>query len=94
MSLSSAGNYESLKPYIEESRNLVRVASEQRKLKLLRRGRLQIVSFLSGLPKTQHDPTTFTLDLPFTSELLMIFTVTGMFKEREGKKAGNGLFTS
>lgn len=88
MSLSSAGNYESLKPYIEESRNLVRVASEQRKLKLLRRGRLQIVSFLSGLPKTQHDPTTFTLDLPFTSELLMIFTVTGMFKEREGKKAG------
>jgi len=85
MSMTAWGPYEHMKAYIEESRNLVRVASEVRKIKLLRRGRLPIVSFLTGLPKTQHDPTTFTLDLPFTSPTLMIFTVTGMFKEKETK---------
>jgi len=85
MSLTAIGAYESMKAYIEESRNLCRVNSDQRKVKLLRRGRLPIVSFLSGLPKTEHDPTSFSLDLPFTSDSLMIFTVTGMFRERETK---------
>ena len=49
-------------------------------------GRLPVVSFLTKLPKTQHDPTTFTLDLSFTSATLMMITVTGTFKEREVEK--------
>lgn len=85
MSMTAWGPYETIKAYIEESRNFVRINTEHRRLKLLHKGRLPIVSFLTGLPKSQHDPTTFTLDLPFTSESLMIFTVTGMFKERETK---------
>jgi len=85
MSMTAWGPYETMKAYIEESRNLIRVASEARKIKLLHKGRLPIVSFLTLLPKTQHDPTTFTLDLPFTSPTLMIFTVCGMFKERDTK---------
>jgi nuclear RNA export factor len=85
MSLSCMGSFEQFKNYMEESRNLKRITTEHKRLKLLRKGRLPIVSFMSGLPKTQHDPTTFTLDLPFTSETLMIFTVTGMFRERETK---------
>lgn len=85
MSLSCVGSFEQFKNYLEDSRNLKRVSQESRRHKLLRKGRLPIVSFLAGLPKTQHDPTTFTLDLPFTSETLMIFTVTGMFRERETK---------
>ena len=85
MSLSCCGSYEQFKNYLEESRNLKRVSSELKRIKLLRKGRLPIVSFLAGLPKTHHDPTTFTLDVPFTSETLMIFTVTGMFRERETK---------
>ena len=85
MSLSCVGSFELFKNYLEDSRNLKRVSLESRRHKLLRKGRLPIVSFLAGLPKTQHDPTTFTLDLPFTSETLMIFTVTGMFRERETK---------
>jgi len=81
MSMACVGSFEQLKDYISESRNLLRVNREDRQYKLLRRGRLQVVSFLSSLPKTQHDPTTFTLDVPFTSEKLMTFTVSGMFKE-------------
>jgi hypothetical protein len=46
-------------------------------------GRLSIFTFLKDLPKTLHDPTSFTLDLPFATERLMTFTVSGVFKERE-----------
>merc|ERR1719153_264791 len=52
---------------------------------LLRRGRLSVVAFLTKLPKTEHDMNTFTLDVPFTSEGLMTFTVTGCFRERGTK---------
>jgi len=85
MSMTAWGPYAIMKQYIEQSRNFIRVATEHRKLKLLHKGRLSIVSFLADLPKTNHDPTTFTLDLPFTSPTLMIFTVTGIFKERDTK---------
>jgi nuclear RNA export factor len=83
-----SGSFETLKPYIENSRNLTRVVGDTRRQKLLHRGRLPIVSFLSGLPKTDHDATTFTLDLPFASKTMMTFTVTGVFKERESKYSG------
>jgi len=86
MSMTAWGPFEPLRTYIEESRNFIRVATEHRKIKLLHKGRLSIVSFLANLPKTQHDPTTFTLDLPFTSPTLMIFTVSGMFREKGTKK--------
>ena len=46
-------------------------------------GRLSIFTFLKDLPKTLHDVTSFTLDLPFATERLMTFTVSGVFKERE-----------
>ena len=84
MSMSAYGSFEAMKPYLEDSRNFIKI-SDHKKMKVLHKGRLPIVSFLTGLPKSQHDPTTFTLDLPFTSESLMIFTVTGMFKERDTK---------
>ena len=85
MSLSSYGRHDLLPAYIPESRNLKRVDQERRRHALLRRGKLQIVAFLSQLPKTEHDMTTFTLDVPFTSASLMTFTVTGLFRERDTK---------
>jgi len=85
MSMSCYGARESMKVYLEDSRNFLKV-SQYKKQKFLYTGRLPIVSFLSKLPKTQHDPTTFTLDLTFTSASLMMFTVSGMFKEVEDKE--------
>jgi nuclear RNA export factor len=73
---------------VENSRNLTRVQGEVRRHKLLHKGRLPIVSFLSLLPKTEHDATSFTLDLAFTSKTMMTFTVTGVFKERDSKYQG------
>jgi len=85
MSMSVFGHRESIKEYLETSRNLLRIP-EYRAKKLLQIGRLPVVSFLTTLPKTTHDPTTFTLDLPFTSATLMMFTVTGVFTERAEKR--------
>jgi len=84
-SLSAQGRHDLLSAYIPESRNLKRVDYEKKRHELLRRGRLSVVAFLSKLPKTEHDMNTFTLDVPFTSESLMTFTVTGCFRERGTK---------
>jgi len=82
MSMSALGSLEKMPAYIPESRNLKRVY-EKKRHDLLRSGKLQIVAFLSKLPKTEHDFSTFTLDVPFTSPSLMTFTVTGLFRERD-----------
>ena len=71
--------------YKAESRNLnIREATGTvaKRDRLLHRKRLQIVGFLDRLPKTQHDTSSFTLDIPFATERLMTFTVTGAFRER------------
>ena len=39
-------------------------------------------SFLNDLPKTEHDMSSFTLDIPLVDPKLMSFTVTGCFRER------------
>ena len=83
MSLSCSGRRDLLPAYMQESRNLTRVVHEERRHALLRRGGLQVVAFLSQLPKTRHDMATFTLDLPLASVSLLTFTVTGLFKERD-----------
>jgi len=85
MSLSAFGRHDLLPAYIPESRNLKRVEYEKKRHDLLRRGKLAIVAFLAKLPKTEHDITTFTLDVPFCSANLMTFTVTGLFRERDTK---------
>jgi len=85
MSMSASGRHELLHAYVQESRNFIKIESEKRRHATLRKGKLQIVAFLSTLPKTQHDLNTFTLDVPLTSSSLMVFTITGCFKERETK---------
>lgn len=48
----------------------------------LKVGRLSVVSLLSELPPTQHDPQSFCVDLTLFSSQLILLTVTGVFKER------------
>ena len=81
-SMSAFGKYELLSSYIQESRNLLRVEHEKRRHDMMKKGKLSVVAFLDKLPKTEHDLDTFTLDVPFNSDTMMIFTVTGCFRER------------
>jgi nuclear RNA export factor len=64
--------------YLPESRNLnmERVYVNSRKGRLLHQKRTQIIGFLDRLPKTQHDITSFTLDVPFATDRLMTVSVT------------------
>ncbi|KZC12807.1 PREDICTED: nuclear RNA export factor 1-like [Dufourea novaeangliae] len=70
--------------YFTENRNLYRVNNSRRQ-KLLKQGRLIIVSFLSEIPQTQHYLNTFTMDISLATEVMMVITVTGFFKELDKK---------
>merc|ERR1711874_317023 len=87
-SLQRNAQDESTQSYKEESRNLrldfIR-ENVNRRDRHLHQKRLQIIGFLDKLPKTQHDITSFTLDVPFATDRLMTFSVTGAFRERNDK---------
>ena len=80
-----------LDEYIFRSRNLARVTDSAKRHRLLKQGRLAIVAFLVELPKTPHDLSTFSLDVPFATERLVTFTVSGVFMET-GHAANNQPF--
>lgn len=73
--------YRRLSPYISESRNLIRI-SDNRRAKYLHVGKLSIVSFLNDLPKTQHNLAEMTCDITVATDDLIVFSVTGVFRER------------
>lgn len=85
-SLSCAQNTSNnLAAYISESRNLKIISNPDRRERLLRKGKANIISFLSSLPQTQHDLRTFVVDLVLFTEQLIMVTVNGVFRE-VGKK--------
>uniref|UniRef100_A0A674BTJ8 Nuclear RNA export factor 1 n=1 Tax=Salmo trutta TaxID=8032 RepID=A0A674BTJ8_SALTR len=55
------------------------------RFRLLKHTRLNVVAFLSELPKTQHDTASLIVDVNTFTNTLLSFTVTGVFKEVEGK---------
>lgn len=76
----------SLGHYIDESRNLTRPNKDAgRKLKLLREGSL-IIPQLCLLPKTVHDPNSFTVDCSVVTPAMVTFTVQGLFQEINSKQ--------
>lgn len=46
-----------------ENRNLFRVNDTNKRQKLLKQGRLPVVSFISEMPQTRHHLHTFTMDI-------------------------------
>jgi len=71
-----------LSSYLPHSRNILRVRDFEARSRHLKNGRLPVVSFLSELPATQHDPNSFAVDFSFFTPKLMLLTVTGIFRER------------
>ncbi|GIY46582.1 nuclear RNA export factor 1 [Caerostris extrusa] len=70
-----------LASYNLDNRNLLKVTDFSQRFKLLKQGRLSIVTALSDLPQTMHDPTSFSMDIFHISSWLMCFSVVGVFKE-------------
>lgn len=52
-----------LSNYFNLGRNLLRIRDRDVKSKALKQGRLPVVTFLTELPQTQHDPQSFAVDL-------------------------------
>ncbi|KAM4621739.1 nuclear RNA export factor 1 [Polymixia lowei] len=75
----------SLGEYHKDTRNLKRVKDSTMRYRLLKHTRLNVVAFLNELPKTQHDTASFTVDVNTYTNTLLSFTVSGVFKEVDGK---------
>ena len=52
---------------MKDSRNLKRLDDVNRRSRLLQQGKIDIISFLTKLPKTLHDPRSLVVDVPVAS---------------------------
>ncbi|XP_059621037.1 nuclear RNA export factor 1 [Phlebotomus argentipes] len=72
-----------IKPYSFNNRNLLnQKINYDRKKRSVKYGRLPVVSYLSELPPTQHDPDSFGVDLSLYMPQMILLTITGIFKEK------------
>ncbi|XP_060823094.1 nuclear RNA export factor 1-like [Bombus pascuorum] len=72
--------------YLKDDRNLYRTNDTNDRQKLLKYGRLPVVSFISELPPTSHYLNTFTMDINLVTDGMMLITITGLFKELDKKE--------
>ncbi|KAJ6635040.1 Nuclear RNA export factor 1 [Pseudolycoriella hygida] len=68
--------------YLPHNRNIVRIKDYDARNRHLKCGRLPVVSFLSELPATQHDPHSFAVDLSLFTSKLILLTVTGLYRDK------------
>ncbi|XP_031232083.1 nuclear RNA export factor 5 [Mastomys coucha] len=77
-----------LEEYFKYNRNIKKHQDSYKRMQLLKHTKHDIVNSLSLLPKTQHDLCSFLVDLCFQTEMMVCFSVNGLFKEVEGKCQG------
>ncbi|EEB13089.1 Nuclear RNA export factor, putative [Pediculus humanus corporis] len=70
-----------LNRYTADNRNLFRVTDYPRRKERLQLGKRNIVEYLSKLPKSQHDLSSFAVDLSLFTPLLINLFVSGVFRE-------------
>lgn len=78
---NSGGSGKGLSTYIQESRNLFKVTDYPRRKNRLFVGKGNVVKYLAQLPKTQHDLSSFVVDLIFFTPALINLTVSGIYRE-------------
>ncbi|XP_058252155.1 nuclear RNA export factor 1 isoform X2 [Hemibagrus wyckioides] len=71
--------------YVNHNRNIKRIKDPVTRFRMLKHTRLNVVAFLNELPKTQHDLASFTVDVNTCSQTLLVFTVSGVFKDIDSK---------
>ncbi|XP_039080193.1 nuclear RNA export factor 2-like isoform X1 [Hyaena hyaena] len=79
----------SLCEYSKESRNMKKLKDPYLWVQLLKHTKRDIVCALGVLPKTQHDLSSFVVDMWFQTEMMLCFSVNGVFKEVEGRSQGS-----
>ncbi|KDR19314.1 nuclear RNA export factor 1-like isoform X2 [Zootermopsis nevadensis] len=76
----STSNTARLTEYTIESRNLLKLCDYTKSLKLLYHGSEAILATLCKLPRSEHDPYSFRVDLVHSAFGILI-SVTGVFRE-------------
>ncbi|XP_049727405.1 nuclear RNA export factor 2-like [Elephas maximus indicus] len=74
----------SLDKYSKRSRNMKKRKDPILRVQLLKHTKHDVVDSLSMLPKTQHDFSSFVVDMCVQTEKMLCFSVNGVFKEVEG----------
>ncbi|XP_026544480.1 nuclear RNA export factor 1 [Notechis scutatus] len=74
-----------LAEYFKNSRNVKRQKDPSLRFRLLKHTKLNVVAFLSELPKTQHDVNSFVVDVCAQTNTLLCFTLKGIFKEVDSR---------
>ncbi|XP_040484682.1 nuclear RNA export factor 3 [Ursus maritimus] len=74
----------SLCEYFKENRNMKKLKDPSLRVQLLKRTKCDIMRSLCVLPKTQHDLSSFVVDMWFQTEMMLCFSVNGVFKEAVG----------
>ncbi|CAD7682443.1 unnamed protein product [Nyctereutes procyonoides] len=75
--------------YFKENRNMKNLKDFSLCVQLLKHTKYDILCSLYMLPKTQHDLSSFMVDMWFQTEKMLCFSVSGVFKEVEGKSQGS-----
>ncbi|XP_012582515.1 PREDICTED: nuclear RNA export factor 3 [Condylura cristata] len=75
----------SLWQYFKDSRNMIKLKDPYMRYQLLRHTNRNIVSTLCMLPQTQHDLSSFLVDLWVHTETMLCFSVHGVFNEVVGR---------
>ncbi|XP_024901766.1 nuclear RNA export factor 2 [Pteropus alecto] len=79
----------SLCDYFKDNRNMKNLKDPYLRVQLLRHTKHDTVCSLCVLPKTQHDLSSFVVDMWFQTERMLCFSVNGVFKEVEGRSQGS-----
>ncbi|XP_065323477.1 nuclear RNA export factor 1-like isoform X2 [Gordionus sp. m RMFG-2023] len=98
-SLSSGGTsasflnkkHSDIKTYLVGSRNLERIKDKDRRRKYMHQGCDKIASFLNLLPDTIHDYPSFVVDVVLYTNTLLVFSLTGFFKDSAKREFETGL---
>ncbi|XP_070114462.1 nuclear RNA export factor 2 isoform X2 [Equus caballus] len=75
----------SLCEYVKDNRNIKKLKDPYLRVQLLKHTKHDIVLSLCVLPRTQHDFSSFLVDMWYQTERVLCFSVNGVFKEVVGK---------
>uniref|UniRef100_A0A8B9YL83 NTF2 domain-containing protein n=1 Tax=Bos mutus grunniens TaxID=30521 RepID=A0A8B9YL83_BOSMU len=73
---------------ILDNRNMKTLKDPNPHFQMMKHTKHDIVHALCALPKTQHDFSSFEVDMCFHTETMFCFSVSGVFKEVEGISQG------
>lgn len=65
----------------KESHNILRLKDESLWVKFVKTSNVDIVSFLCKFPTTEHDASSFKIDIPFCESNMVIIVVNGTYIE-------------